>query len=76
MNGVRIELTMLPKEPRGYGPLDHRWSLPVRDQKRRDAKEAIERLHFQLSVEGGHRGPLAGLDGGSREPLTAEGVDG
>lgn len=27
--GVRIELTMLASERRGYGPLDHRWSHPV-----------------------------------------------
>ena len=29
MDGVRIELTMLASERRGYGPLDHRWSHPV-----------------------------------------------
>lgn len=29
MDGVRIELTMLASERRGYGPLDHRWSPPV-----------------------------------------------
>lgn len=29
MDGVRIELTVLASERRGYGPLDHRWSHPV-----------------------------------------------
>ena len=29
MDGVRIELTMLASERRGYGPLDHHWSHPV-----------------------------------------------
>jgi hypothetical protein len=29
VDGVRIELTMLASERRGYGPLDHRWSHPV-----------------------------------------------
>ena len=47
MDGVRIELTVLASERRGYGPLDHRWSHPVLVRR---ALLAAERATFTTAI--------------------------